>query len=182
MHNVVDFEGAVMRTADAAPPTEGRAVSATVKHLFVLLQGSYGSLFLSKFATGVTDAKGRDLGIRSTMKVWDAALSKFPAATIEAAAKKLTQEHTEFPPNLPQFTAICEALTPRKTYAQENGLKALPAPVAEPIKVDLEPKNDGKDWARRILYRVSRNDKTVGQYACREARMALGMEGRQAWQ
>lgn len=182
MHNIIDFEGAVMRASDPAAPEVERLVDPTVKHLFVMLQGSYGSLFLSKFATGVADAKGRDLGIRSTMKVWDAALSKYPAATIEAAAKKLTKDHPEFPPNLPQFEAICEALMPRKTYAQENGLKALPAPVVQPVKVSFEMKNDGKDWARRILHRVERNDKTVGRYAHHAARSALGVMGRQAWQ
>lgn len=182
MHNVVEFEDAVVRTAQQSSAATGRPVGSTVKLLFVTLQGSYGSLFLSKFATGVTDSEGRDLGIRSTMKVWDAALSKFPAATIEAAAKKLMQEHPEFPPNLPQFVKSCEAAMPRKTYAQEQGFTALPAPKVEPIKVDLEAKNDGKDWARRILYRVERNDKSVGRYAHREARLALGIEGRQAWQ
>lgn len=182
MHNVVEFEDAVVRAAQQSSPAPERQVGSTVKLLFVTLQGSYGSLFLSKFATGVTDSEGRDLGIRSTMKVWDAALSKFPAATIEAAAKKLTREHPEFPPNLPQFEAVCEALTPRKTYAQEQGIKALPAPKIEPIKVDLQPKNDGKDWARRILWRVERNDKSVTRYSQREARLAMGMEGRMVWQ
>ena len=164
---------------DSAKP---QGISQGVKNLFLLLQGSYGNLFLTKFATGVKDDSGRDLGIRATMKVWEAALSKFPAQVIETAANRLTNEHPEFPPNLPQFVKSCEAAMPRKTYAQEHGLKALPAPKREPIKVDFQPRNDGKDWARRILHRVERNDKSVGRYAHRDARIALGLEGRQAWQ
>lgn len=181
MQNVATLAPAVMYGAanDTAKP---QGTSPGVKHLFLLLQGSYGNLFLSKFATGVKDDAGRDLGIRATMKVWESALSKFPAQVIETAANRLTSEHPEFPPNLPQFVKSCEAAMPRKTYAQEQGFTALPAPKVEPIKVDLEAKNDGKDWARRILYRIERNDKSVGRYAHREARLALGIEGRQAWQ
>lgn len=157
--------------------------SPKVKNLFLLLQGSYGSLFLSKFATGVKDEEGRhDLGIRATMKVWSAALGKYPADVIESAATRLLNEHPEFPPNLPQFVALCNACMPVKTYAQEQGWKALPAPVIEPIKVNLAMQNDGKDWARRILYRAEHGDKSVGRYALREARVAMKLEGKQAWQ
>ena len=153
-----------------------------VKNLFLLLQGSYGSLFLSKYATGVKNDKGHDLGIRATMKVWDSALGKYPADVVESAAARLMTEHREFPPNLPQFVALCEAATPRQSYAQEQGWTALPAPKAEPIKVNLSMQNNGKDWARRILYRVEHGDKSVSKYAHREARIAMKLDGKQAWQ
>lgn len=162
-----------------SPPSD--QVSPGVKALFIHMQGAYGNLFLSKFSTGVKDAKNRDLGIRAAMKVWEAALSKFPAQVIETAANRLTSDHPEFPPNLPQFVKICDAAMPRKTYAQEQGFTALPAPTVEPVKVDLQNRNDGKDWARRILYRVERDDRSVSRYAHREARIAMGLEGRQAW-
>ncbi|AXF52926.1 MAG: replication protein P [Caudoviricetes sp.] len=171
---------AVIHEVKSSAPA-GDQVSPGVKSLFLLLQGYYGNLFLSKFSTGVKDSQNRDLGIRAAMKVWEAALSKFPPFVIETAAKRLTAEHPEFPPNLPQFVKSCEAAMPRKTFAQEQGFTALPAPTVEPIKVDLQDRNDGKDWARRILYRVERNDKSVSPYAHREARLAMGLEGRQSW-
>ena len=77
------------------PETEAGAESReAVKNLFLLLQGSYGSLFLSKFATGVLDEKKRDLGIRAAMAVWRAATatcstacSSISAATPSSAAR-----------------------------------------------------------------------------------------------
>ena len=189
MKNIATFADHAMRdpqayrdTAEEAAEASLQAVSLVIRKLFMLLHGSYGSLFTSKFATGQMAGK-HDKGAISAMKVWDAKLSRFPATVVEQAASRLAAEHADFPPNLPQFEQMCDAAMPRQTYAQQQGLPALPAPVAaQPVKVNLQERNDGKDWARRILYRVSRNDKTVGQYACREARTALGMEGRQAWQ
>ena len=54
-------------------------ISTSVRNLFLLMQGAYGSLFLSRFATGVLDGRGRDQGIRSAMLVWSHALSRFSA-------------------------------------------------------------------------------------------------------
>lgn len=114
----------------------------------------YGSLFTSKFATGQMAGK-HDKGAISAMKVWDAKLSRFPATVVEQAASRLAAEHADFPPNLPQFEQMCDAAMPRQTYAQQQGLPALPAPVAtQPVKVNLQERNDGKDWARRIVARM----------------------------
>ncbi|WP_103018125.1 hypothetical protein [Alicycliphilus denitrificans] len=153
-----------------------------VKNLFLLLQGSYGTAFMTKYATGVKDGRGHDLGIRATMAVWRAALGKYPPAVIEAAAARMSEEHREFPPSLPQFEALCKAATPRKTWAQENRLPALPPPnVIPPEPVQYDHKGDRKDWARSILAQVRdgiRRTPTVIIFA----REALGMEGRQSWQ
>lgn len=167
--------------AEPVQPEESR-LDRSIVNLFLVLQGSYGSLFLSKYSSGLKDDKGHDKGMRATMKVWAATLSDFASDVIEQAARRVMVEFAEFPPNLPQFVAICKAETPVKTYAQEQGWKALPAPVIEPIKVDLAMQNDGKDWARRILYRAERCDKSVSRYALREARVAMKLEGKQAWQ
>ncbi|MBN9323679.1 MAG: hypothetical protein J0H24_17165 [Delftia acidovorans] len=173
--------GAVQQAMERAEPLD--AVAPVIRKLFVVLHGSYGNLFASKFATGERDETGKhDKGILAAMKVWQSKLSRFPEDVIQIAAGRLVKEHPDFPPNLPQFEKVCEAATPRPTYAEQQGLPRLAAPVIEPIKVDLQPKNDGKDWARRILYRVERGDKSVGRYAQREARIALGMEGKQKWQ
>ena len=101
---------------------------------------------------------------------------------IEAAAKRLMDEDPKFPPNLPQLEKVCEAITPRKTYAEEAGLPRLPAPEpAAPMKVSFEMRGDGKDWARRIMARQEAGDR-IRPYALQCARQALGMEGKMAWQ
>ena len=77
---------------------------------------------------------------------------------------------------------VCEAITPRKTYAEEAGLPRLPAPApAATIKVDFSKQNDGKDWARSILARAEAGD-TIRPSTLLSARQALGMEGRMSWQ
>jgi hypothetical protein len=182
MNDVALLAEEAIQYAQQTTEDEPLQVNPMVRNLFMLLHGAYGNLFISKFSTGEKDKRGRDKGIRAAMKVWEAALGKFPAEVVETAAGRLTKDHPEFPPNLPQFEKLCDAAAPRKTYAEENNLPRLAAPVAEPVKVSLEPKNDGKDWARRILYRVERGDKSVRAYALQCARQALGLEGRQAWQ
>lgn len=161
------------------PETEAGAESReAVKNLFLLLQGSYGSLFLSKFATGVLDEKKRDLGIRAAMAVWRAHLSKYSPAVIEQAAMRTAQEHPAFPPNLPQFEAICRALTPRKTHAELNGYAMLPAPKLVRVEVRIEPVGDGKDQFRKILARHLAGDKTLSSFSVRSAIEVLGAEAK----
>ena len=163
-------------------PRQKREASSTVRKLFVLLHGSYGSLFLSKYATGEKSEAGGDKGVAAAMLVWDAALAKFAPDVIEAAAKRLMTESPEFAPNLPQLEKVCEAITPRKTYAEEAGLPRLPAPApAEPTKVSFEMRGDGKDWARRIMARQEAGDR-IRPYSLQCARQALGMEGKMPWQ
>lgn len=155
MTDVASLAEQAIRKAGSQPP---RGESATIRKLFMLMHGAYGNLFTAKFATGEKDANGKDKGIRAAMAVWDAALAKYPAEVIEAAALRMQAEFHEFPPNLPQFEALCKAAMPRKTYAEQHGLQpapALPKPVEAALRnpPGFEPKNDGRDWARRILAR-----------------------------
>lgn len=162
----------------AAAGGEPLQVSPVIRKLFVLLHGTYGNLFISKFSTGEKDADGRDKGIRAAMKVWEAKLGQYPADIVEAAAGRVGAESPEYPPSLPQFEKVCQAVTPRKTYAQEMGLVRLPAPERNPIEVSFAACNDGKDWARRLLARVEAGDKCVNRNSLKLAREAMGMEVR----
>jgi len=165
----------------AAQPRAKREASVTVRKLFVLLHGAYGSLFLSKYATGEKSEAGGDKGVAAAMLVWDAALAKFSPDVIESAAKRLMGDHPDFAPNLPQLEKVCEAITPRKTYAEEAGLPLLPAPApVAPVKVDFSKQNDGKDWARAIMARSDAGE-SIRAYTLLSARQALGLEGRMPW-
>ncbi|MEG1065510.1 MAG: hypothetical protein RSE32_17040 [Comamonas sp.] len=183
MKNIATFADHAIRdpqayrdTAEEAAEASLQAVSLVIRKLFMLLHGSYGSLFTSKFATGQMAGK-HDKGAISAMKVWDAKLSRFPATVVEQAASRLAAEHADFPPNLPQFEQMCDAAMPRQTYAQQQGLPALPAPVAaQPVKVNLQERNDGKDWARRIVARMEGGDTSISLYSGKSARVALGLE------
>lgn len=169
-----------MLAADVVRQAQGERADVVVagpvvRKLFVLLQGSYGTLFVSKFATGLQDGQGRDKGIRAAMLLWQSRLARFPADVVEAAAERLAAEHAEFPPNLPQFERMCEAAMPRQTYAQLQGQPLLPAPQSLPLRVDLVAVGDGKDWARRVLARAEQGDRTIKRFSLKAALEALGL-------
>lgn len=150
----------------------------TVRKLFLVLHGKYGNVFAGKFATGELNDEGKDKGVLAALRVWASALAKYPGPIIELAAERLKATHPEFPPSLPQFEKLCDAAMPRQTVAELEGWKRLPAPVAKPVTVEIEPQNDGKDWARVIVARVAAGDTTVRHAALQFAREALGLEGR----
>lgn len=94
--------------------------------VFRAMHGYYGNLFLSKFANGVLDSQGQDMGTTDAMKVWAYELRRFDDKTVLAAIDRCKSEHKEFPPSLPQFVDLCKAMAPRQVF------KALPpAPVAD---------------------------------------------------
>ena len=70
---------------------------------------------------------------------------------------------------------LCRAATPRKTYAEEAGLLALPSPTFQRMEVPIVAHGDGKDWARKLLARSDAGDKTVSYRALKDAKQALGL-------
>lgn len=96
----------------AAMPEKAAVPIEAVNQVFKVLHGSYGSLFLAKFATGELDENGKDKGIKSTRQVWAHGLRGMDAATITSALERVLEAHPEFPPTLPQFIALCKASKP----------------------------------------------------------------------
>lgn len=145
-----------------------------VQKLFMLMHGAYGNVFLSKFSTGEHDDEGKDKGVKSAMQVWVLALRRFPVDVIETAAYRCQKDRPDFPPTLPQFEAVCAAVMPRKTYAEEHGLPRLPAPAPAPVSgvPHCDEQRDGKDWARRIIARHEAGQ-TINRTSLRFAREAL---------
>jgi hypothetical protein len=96
------------------------ADKATANDVFKVLHGFYGALFLSKYATGQLDEKGRDQGIGSARAVWAHTLQSFGEQDVIAALEACKAAHPEFPPSLPQFVSLCRAAAPRKVYKPEQ--------------------------------------------------------------
>ena len=175
MQSITTLAHASFQQPNPEPIDENRAA---VKNLFLLLQGAYGSLFLTKYATGVVDDDNRDLGVRAALAVWRAQLAKYSPSVIEQAAMRLPDEHPDFPPNLTQFEAICRALTPRKTHAELNGYAMLPPPKLVRVEVDMEPVGDGKDNYRKIWARHLAGDQTLTKFSLTAAIQVLGAEAK----
>lgn len=122
MSNVAHIAERAMALADTKP-----AASTETKQLFMMLHGMYGNLFVSKFATGELNDNGKDKGILSAMKVWEAALKKYfrdDNSIIAAAVEACKTKHVEYPPSLPQFVVLCEAelsSMPRPTFFEQGG-------------------------------------------------------------
>lgn len=86
-------------------------------------------------------------------------------------------------PNVNQFRAIANGC-PLPEFKQLPAPATDPAVVAEQlarqteIRKAISPREDGKEWARRIVARLKSGDDSVGHYAAMSARMALGMEAK----
>ncbi len=150
-------------------------VDVMVKQLFSLLHGAYGVLFLSKFATGMVDKQGRDKGVRAAMLVWGSGLRDYSGDVVRAAAERFMVQSPAMPPSLPQVQALCRAIMPRQTHAQEHGLPRLMAPVVCRVHAAFEPRRDGKDWARQHLADQAAGI-AVGRFALQSARQVLGVD------
>lgn len=143
------------------------ATSPLTRKLFVYLHANYGTLFSAKYATGVKDSAGHDLGVKMAMRMWDSDLSKFPQDVVEMAARRCVENDPKYPPNLPELVAICRSLTPKPSisYPHIEGPK--------PMKVAFDAKGDELDWARSLVARHEAGDRTVGRAALATARQAL---------
>lgn len=84
-----------------------------IRHVFKVLHGFYGNLFLSKWQTGTTDDSGEDQGIANARRIWAYSLREHAIDDIKLALRRCQTVHTEFPPSLPQFLALCDAIKPR---------------------------------------------------------------------
>lgn len=143
-----------------------------VKQLFVLLHGAYGVLFLSKFSTGELDGNGKDKGVRAAMLVWESGLRTYQEDVVRSAVERHMAQCPERPPGLPQIQALCRAIQPRQTHAQEHGLPCLPAPAVRTVHAAFVRHGDGKDWARQHLADHEAGI-AVARFALHSARIAL---------
>lgn len=111
--NVIDVD-TIRRQAQAPRAAEE---NATAKGLFMLFQGWYGSLFLSRYETGNQTEDGKDKGILSAMVIWQAELGGLDGNVVRDAAERCKTEFVKWPPTLPEFMGVVRAVTPRKTYS-----------------------------------------------------------------
>jgi hypothetical protein len=114
MLNVISINAEQIRSPQAAPD------ETVVNNVFKVMHGCYGNLFLSKFASGVTDTSGRDLGVASARKVWAHSLRGFDEGIVLKALEQCQGRHPEYPPSLPQFVALCAAARPREVFRSTN--------------------------------------------------------------
>lgn len=89
-----------------------------IRHVFRVLHGWYGNLFLSRYTVGRELPKGdpnagEDEGMVNARRMWAFAIRSFSGETIRAALNATRPAHPEFPPTLPQFEALCRARAPR---------------------------------------------------------------------
>lgn len=98
---------------------------AAVAWLWRMMHGTYGNLFVSRFATGEIEETGpdagKDKGVLAARQVWEASMRNFNPDTVKTAFRQAVQVHSEFPPTLPQFVALCHANKPRQTYRPDAG-------------------------------------------------------------
>ena len=101
------------------PQAMDQGVDNIVHNVFKVLHGAYGTLFLTKFATGQLASEGQDKGVLSARQIWAQRLHKFDSSTVETALCQCMERNPEFPPSLPQLLALCAANSPREVYKPE---------------------------------------------------------------
>lgn len=98
------------------PRPDADHAAAVGDQVFKAMHAFYGSLWLNKFSTHAVTATGGDEGFENARRTWGAALSRYTGDVVRSAFGRCVTAHPEFPPNLPQFVALCEASRPRETY------------------------------------------------------------------
>lgn len=144
----------VVVNADDFRKAQPSADETVVNNVFKVLHGYYGNLFLNKYASGVLDGKGRDMGVASARSVWAHKLRAFDESTVVTALEQCQDRHPEFPPGLPQFVALCANAAPRATYQPSNAIEmsgALRSQYARQARAIVE-KHEAKAERRRSGY------------------------------
>jgi len=131
-------------TAEQFTRPPAAAIEGTANNVFKVLHGAYGNLFLSKFATGVLDDKGRDMGVASARKVWAYDLRGFSESVVIDALDRCKRDKPEFPPSLPEFMDFCRACAPREAYR----------PALPPVAMSQEARKRHADEARAASARI----------------------------
>lgn len=101
------------------------------RNVFMVLHGMYGNLFFSRYTTGMLEEDesspdfGQDKGMANARRTWAYSLRSFSVATIKAALSATRAAFPEFPPNMPQFEALCRARAPRKVLGDKDAVVKL---------------------------------------------------------
>lgn len=98
--------------------------------------------------------------------LWAAQLARFEPETLRHALAATLESGREWPPSLPEFVATCQrSATERRARAPAV---ALPMPNGSPEVAEravseagkaLQARRPNRDWASRILARVSRGER-----------------------
>jgi hypothetical protein len=113
-----------------------------------------------------------DVPMADVKDAWTHGLEHFSEERLGLALTAcLTQ--CRFPPSLPEFAILCDQARVAPRPIDRQRFTELPAPKAwiDPLP-DHEKKQDGKDWARRLIYRKARGESHV-PYAEQSAREIL---------
>jgi hypothetical protein len=108
-------------------------VARNADSAFTGLHSFYGSMFLSKFATGQLE-NGMDVGVVSAKKNWGWALRNFTNKTVKRAladiAENPASKFRSQIPHLPEFCALCREFAPVAPKSDTLALTTRPDPKA----------------------------------------------------
>lgn len=141
MSDAANLAEAAIRRAAQAPAIE----AAT--HVFRVLHGMYGNLFLARHTSGVVGQDGADEGVKAAQKVWAYGMRDFDAGTVKAGLAACMERHPDYPPTLPQFLALCKAARPREA---SKGVHPLAIGMGQQLR---------SEYARRAREIIAKHDR-----------------------
>lgn len=152
------------------------------KHVFRVLHGAFGNLFLSRFATGQVE-DGEDAGVKNARRMWAFGLRDYHVVTVKAALARVLDTGGEYPPTLPQLRALCAAISPRQ--ASVPAVDMAPAQPSSDVRADVDRLlavklgEPNKQWAYRLKARHEAGEKmTNSQLQCYKKALGLNSSGR----
>lgn len=166
-----------------APRTLPRA---WVERIFMRLQGVYGREFTAQFSA-IDQSTGLDVGLENAKQVWAEELGSF-GDWPEAIGYAL-QNLPERSPNVVRFRELCRHVPPRPvagmlTHQMTDAQMASNRQRVRDLMTSFtrpkitRPKDDGLEWARRIVRNPMRIDGVPRSQATMNlARQALAEHG-----
>lgn len=152
------------------------------KHVFRVLHGVFGNLFLSRFATGQVE-DGEDAGVKNARRMWAFGLRDYHVVTVKAALARVLDTGGEYPPTLPQLRALCAAISPRQ--ASVPAVDMAPAQPSSDVRADVDRLLQGttgepnKQWAHRLRARHDAGERLKrNQIRCYKNALGLHAGGR----
>ena len=126
-----------------------------VDRIFSRMQGVYGGDFTNYYSR-IDNATGIDIGLENAKVVWAEELRTFQDWP-EAIAYAL-QNLPDRPPNVIKFRELCRQAPPKQSVGliTNDPTKASHDKARDAIGqlrkiMNMSPKNDNRDWARKIL-------------------------------
>jgi len=151
-----------------------------ISRLFGRFRSIYGNKVDVMYGSTATDPKETERQMADLTATWASVLGRYEGEDLRRALETMLLAYADFPPTLPQFSAMCRDARSARGQAANKVTNVRYGQVAPEVlavihELTADPMNrrrDAKDWARKLV-KDDADGKTVNLYALQSAREAL---------